>query len=456
MILLLNPLWKPVSGQEYSLLPLGLGYIAGYLKSKGLKVAAIDLIAEPLSKPVLSSRIKCLSPDLIGVSIHSQTVRSSKGLIALCRRLCPKARIVAGGPFVSALPEIALEIFPEVDCVIKGDGEVPMLELAKGKPYSTIRGAYFRKADGVRGNGKAERIPIDELPHPAWELFPVTKYRDVPWKGVKGSFMHMITSRGCSNNCSFCSNDSPLMARNPRLVATEIRLLKRRYNIKKLIFSDSTFHLNDVEGICKEIIKNKIEVQWECSTRVDLVDQKMLGLMKRAGCRTVSYGVETTLDELMPLFNKEISISQAIRVFRATRKAQINPIAFFIMGFPGETLASIKSYPRLLNKLRPIKFSLSRFHVFPGTPIVELIKERLAASKARVVGLGGIRYTSIDWRKEPVYYYEENFSIEDIGVFAKKIFKQYHLNPVNWGEHIRAIRGLDDIRLYFASIKKLF
>jgi anaerobic magnesium-protoporphyrin IX monomethyl ester cyclase len=449
MILIVQPNWKHA---EWALLPLGLGYITACLKTKGFEVQAIDALAERLSGQEIVSRIK-KSPELIFISVYSEFFFEAKALVETLRQKFPKARIIAGGPHASALPRITLELIRGLDGVVQGEGETPCLELAKNKDFEQVPGLWYRNQGGIIANPAPERLQPDCLPWPAWEEFPIKKYWIQASRRYNSPFMNLITSRGCPYKCSFCSKSvfgGSVLFRDAGRVIGEIAELKRKYEIKHLIFSDDMFGGIHAEQICKALINKRIKLTWECMSRVDCVNPRLLGLMKRAGCRLVCYGVESSSDQVLKQMDKGFTAKQALKALKWTKRAGIDCWTFFMLGYFNETKQTIKSHELFLKQADPLRIAWFIPIVFPGT--------RLAAQAKsyRLIDCEGNPACKLDWRKSPFYHFEASFSLKELQQIQRRLSRRFYLNPAKVLELLKKSKSMAELRETLGLLHKLF
>jgi radical SAM superfamily enzyme YgiQ (UPF0313 family) len=228
---------------------------------------------------------------------------------------------------------------------------------------------------------------LDSLPFPAYDLFDFDRYihyaSSLRFKGEKVSRLksiNIISSRGCPYSCQYCSI-SKFWRRQCRLrsainVVDEMEMLAEKYGIRSFNFFDDLFTANEnrVIELCKEIIKRKLNVCWECTTRVDLVSLEMLKWMKKAGCIRISYGVESGSDKVLKAINKTQTRNEIIKAFKITHDAGIKAFILLMIGNPNETEQSINETVELIRLVKPDKIRTNLTMVYPGTDLYERCK----------------------------------------------------------------------------------
>ncbi|MGC8976612.1 MAG: B12-binding domain-containing radical SAM protein, partial [Candidatus Ratteibacteria bacterium] len=185
-------------------------------------------------------------------------------------------------------------------------------------------------------------------------------------------------SRGCPYKCTFCSwpqmlYDGKIRFRSPEKIVEEIELLIKKYGIKEIFFDDDTFTCNKnwVIKICKLIIEREIKILWSCNGRVDNVDDEMLKIMKKSGCRMIKYGVESASQKTLDLIRKDYTIEEIKNAFKLTKKNKILIHATAMIGFPWETKNDMKETIKFIKKLSPDTCQFSIPIPYPGTKIFE-------------------------------------------------------------------------------------
>jgi anaerobic magnesium-protoporphyrin IX monomethyl ester cyclase len=379
--------WKKGS----SMPSLGVCYIAGVLEKSGHTVEIIDAYVEGITLKQLLKRLKGLAPDCVGVTFTSENRFDAFDVFGEVKKAIPGVITCAGGPHATLAAEDTLANIPDIDFIIRGEGEETAVELARTlsekKSVENISGLSYRKDGKVCHNPDRPLISdLDKLPFPAWHLVPWEKYAftlDVPGRGELRA-ANMMTSRGCPFTCNFCAS-SKVWGRRFRMrsvdnILKEIELLRDKYRIQALWIFDDTFTVNRkrVEDFCISLLEKKWDLSWFCEIRVDTVDKELLTLMKKAGCYSVGFGVESGSQEILDkVIGKRISLEQVKNVAEICRAVGIVSNPFFIFSHPGETRDDINKTMEMINSWpKPSSISLSLLHVYPGTKLEEIAKEK--------------------------------------------------------------------------------
>lgn len=374
--------WTTVKGYEDSMrvpFPVGLACIAGFLRERGVDVAVVDalalgwrnryeqgegMIGFGLQPVELAERVARSAPDMVCISCmftsQSENLYQTAGAI---KQLLPDVPVVAGGAHCSCMPRETLSC-RDIDFVVVGEGEHTVLELAEHvsgvKRLDEVRGVYFRDAEGLPVfSGVREPLEnLDELPMPAYELFPMEEYFEsagaglAPRSAVDKRWMSVITSRGCPYNCNFCSvhlaSSRRWRARSPGLVVDEIEYLHREYGVEHIFFEDDNLTLDAgrAEELFSELIARNIDVTWETPNgiRADRLTKSLVGVMKRSGCTSLTIAVESGDQEfLQRVIRKNLDLRRLLEGARLIRSEGIDLSAFFIIGIPGETRETVRN-----------------------------------------------------------------------------------------------------------------
>ncbi len=451
-ILLVNP-----PGEfKTPVLPLGLASISAYLKSKdeNINISVIDAWAEDLRFEEIASRVAQSRADIVGVYVVSPLYNKGRKTIEACRRALPHALIIAGGPHPSALPEETLKDIPQLDICAIGESELTMYELVQGLPLPIINGIAYRDGNEIRLTKPREYIKnLDELPFPARDLFPLEKYKIHPPYGRKNPYFSVITSRGCPFRCSYCSKDVfrfNYRAMSPQRVCDEIAELIAKYGAKEIHFYDDDFTLNmqRAEEICDEILRRGIKIIWSCTTRVDLINERLLKKMKAAGCWLISYGVESGNQKILDAINKGFSVEQIISAFDLTKKIGIKTLAFFMVGLPGETKTTIQETIDLSKKIRPDFVSWGILIVHPGSDFFKLIQEGKYPGKLKMLdekkNLAGTFFG-----KGNFTIFEDNLTFDQLREAVKRANREFYLRPKYLFRTLISIRSFSNLMHYF-------
>ncbi len=394
-ITLVFPYFNDGRSRAFKFPPLGIGYIASYLRQNGYSAEIVDCTF--LDWETALRRAEADSPRIIGVysmlSMVDPALRFANELRDRCDLL------VAGGPMPSAYPEKFLGTF---DVVAVGEAEDTMLEtvqaLEAGRGLAQVKGLYLSKSvkdrlsptvtvplagnPGYFTGGRPLAKDLDRYPFPCRDLYDMDAYRDYYRKSYGYTMTSMVASRGCPFACDFCWRPDygrVYRVRSPGSIVDEMEEIKNRFGFDRIWFADELFIANKkhVLKVCSEILDRRLDVKWECLTRADLFDEEVAAAMKNAGCDKVIFGLEAGDDRTLKLMNKHITVSQSKRAVSLAYRQRIKVGAFFILGYPGETNDTMLNTIRLASTLPLEYFSMTIPYPLPGTPLYERVKDKM-------------------------------------------------------------------------------
>lgn len=362
--------------------PQGLAYIAATLLKNGHDVEIYSQDMHHYPEAHLTDKLNREVFDVIGVSVIGGYYQYRK-LLKISEAI-NKAKnrpfFVIGGHGPSPEPEYFLKK-TMADAAVIGEGEVTVIELlnalAGKKPLSTVKGIAFRQEDKVYVNERRELIKdIDTIPMPAYHLFPIEYYRLFRMPHVSNSdfVMTALSSRGCTFECNFCYRmDKGFRARSNESIIDEINLLNRDYGITYITFGDELL-MSSVErtiSLCEALLKAQLNIRWDCNGRLNYAKPEVLGLMKKAGCTFINYGIECMDNQILKNMKKGLTTELIIRGIEATLKSGISPGFNIIFGNIDENIETLNKGVEFLLKyddgaqmrtIRPVT-------PYPGSPL---------------------------------------------------------------------------------------
>jgi anaerobic magnesium-protoporphyrin IX monomethyl ester cyclase len=379
-VTLVYPYFRPTNDNSpFRFPPLGLGYIASYLRKNNISVDIVDCTFLNWAEAV--ERIRGTKPKIIGIQSMFTMKQKAIELAKLLRNECDL--LIAGGPLPTTNP---ISFLVDFDLVVIGEGEQTMLELVrrfeKNLNYSDIKGIVYKEDGQIKSTPLREFMQnIDKIPFPARDLFDNRAYKENFFKKFGYTITPIMTSRGCPYNCDFCSRPvfgNTFRTRSPNNIMDEMEeVVESGYD--RIWFADDCFTLDRKRliDICDGIIKNHINVKWECLSRVDTIDRETTQRMKEAGCVRMFFGIESGNNSVLKLMNKQINIEKACEAVSLTKQAEIQSGAFFIIGYPGETDETILDTINFASSLPLDYLSFTLPYPIPGTHLYERVKNNL-------------------------------------------------------------------------------
>jgi radical SAM superfamily enzyme YgiQ (UPF0313 family) len=328
--------------------PIGLGYIAAVLRLQGMEVKIWNQDMHHYPDEALTGYLDQEKFDLVGIGVVAGYYQFKK-LLALSKavnRSKNRPIFVLGGHGPSPDPEYFLKK-TQADVIVLGEGEDSIIELtraiAEKRDYRQITGIAVRSGDEIFINARRPLIQeIDEIPFPAYDLFPMEYYRlfRSPDSTGRDFGLPVLSGRGCKFRCNFCYRmDKGFRPRSPDAIIAEIRFLIEKYRVTRISFMDELLmsSRSRIEEICRALIKAKLNIKWGCSGRLNYAAPDILRLMKKAGCVMINYGIESIDDQALKNMHKNLTVDQIIRGIEATLKVGIIPGFNIIFGNIGET-----------------------------------------------------------------------------------------------------------------------
>lgn len=338
--------------------PLSLAAIAAVLR-EGNDVRILDCPAQRMSEQALLAFVQKNAPDIAISSVSTETIESDLAVLGMIKGIMKTSILIIFGIHASVFAEDILKS-SAVDFVVRDEPEGTIRELVhalkKGALLDSVKGIAFRSSIGqVVSTAKREFIKdLDALPFPAWDLVDLGRYR-LPFSD--NPFIIINTSRGCPFRCSFCNAQayygSSVRTRSVRNILDELEFSAGRYGIRDVFFWGDTFTLvrEQVKNLCAGLIQGNYHIRWVANSRVDTVDEEILGLMKKAGCWLLSFGIESGDERILKSCGKNISLEKTRSAVRMTKAAGIKVAGHFILGLPGETEETAGKTIRLAKKL---------------------------------------------------------------------------------------------------------
>ena len=380
-VALVNPPYPPGAPRAV-FISLGISYLAAVLEKNDYDVEVIDCQIGKTEKE-LESKFTTTKPDIVGVTSATLTYLPALDVVRTAKRALPNCVTMMGGPHVTVMDEETIRNNPEVDIVVRSEGERTILELADLVSSSMltrigdVAGITFRKNDEIYRNPDRPFIEdIDSLPHPAHKHFKVGNYK------VSGkTYLPIITSRGCPYQCAFCLASSmcgrKFRARNPSKVVDELEWLRDSFGAEAFAFYDDTFtfDIDRAVAICEEMSKRKFSLPWDCRTRVDRVSRNLLQKLRKTNCLLIHFGVESGSQKMLNAMRKGTTVEQNAKAIKLAKEAGMLVAISVVVGFPGETPELLEETFDFIRRTEPDYLYMCEAVPYPGTEMHSLVKE---------------------------------------------------------------------------------
>ncbi|MFH2000248.1 MAG: radical SAM protein [Planctomycetota bacterium] len=366
-------LYPPISKQErYSSdvgsvggeqLPLGIYYLAAYLRDKGFEVRVSDAEALHQTTDDIFKQLEEFRPDFVGVSSTTVAFHRALEVTRDIKSSFPDVTTILGGAHITSNVTHAMSS----DCFDFGvisEGEVTLIELLNAlndadRCLEEVQGIAFRKKGELIVTQKREYIQcLDDLPFPAYDLIPDLQLYTPPPSNYKTlPVASMITSRGCPYLCTFCDRNifgRKYRERSAENVFAEIKHLHDEYGVREIAFVDDTFLLNKqrIHDLFDLIKKEGLYFHWNCAAKINNVTFDFLKYLKENGCWSIAFGIESGDEKILEIIKKKITLPKVKEVVSWCNKLKIQTKGFFIIGHPSETLATIDKTIRFACSLK--------------------------------------------------------------------------------------------------------
>jgi len=333
LLIEINP-FAPVSP------PISLGYIAAFLKSKGFGVKILTLGEDASVSPAgLQKLIASFRPALVGLSAYQRTMLYVIGLAKFIKSIDSGIKVAIGGPQATFMPSDGFAQLPDIDYVSRSSGEQTLLGIARaveqGRPFSGLSGVSYKNNDGmVQDTEELEGFSdLDQYPSPYLsDVFDYSRMGEAI----------MLTSRGCPHHCIYCYTPRAfkhkVMFHSIDRVLEEMRWIRKK-GVKRFWFADPNISHKPsrIEELLDGILTHGLEAKMWLQTRADLVNPDMMKKMKRAGVRTIAFGLESASKRVIPELDKHLSLEKVVEAIRLAQSQDIEVELFTMFGLPNET-----------------------------------------------------------------------------------------------------------------------
>jgi anaerobic magnesium-protoporphyrin IX monomethyl ester cyclase len=451
-LLIFPPVTSSPQSMKQCQVPLGVAYLAAVLRD-ACEVKVLDAAVEGyhheektgpgnfrygLPFAEIEKRIAEVQPDLVGISCISSS--QFQNVLEICRsakRVDREILTITGGSHPTFLPESSLA-HPELDLVARGEGEFTLRELVtasrQGRGPEGIAGLAYRRNGQVLVAPDRTPAPLDEIPFPARDLFPLEKYffSSLPMGSVykRKPFINLITSRGCPYRCTFCSSTTfwgnAYRTRSVENVLEEMDYLVNKLGVREFKFFDDNLTADQARAreIFQGMIARRFNVTWNTPNGIHVthLDDELLDLMKASGCYELTLAVESgDPDVLRNIIHKPTKLAEVEAAAKLMRKKGIGSHGFFIIGFPGETREQIQRTLDFSRQLDLDRISCFTANPLPGTELYRICKEK--------------GYISDDYSFDLIDYLEgrldtPEWSREELHRLRRRWFWRYNLSLI--------------------------
>lgn len=359
--------------------PLSILYLSAYLKKFGHEARIFNLNMTANEKGIyffgfdlvrLFAELTAFNPDMIGITCpYSSRWQFTQRLSQILKQRFSDIPIVLGGIHPTAFPEYCLTS-GSADYVVIGEGEETALNLLEsikaGKPVSQIEGIAFNNSNKVIVNPKISFInDLDSIPFPAYELIDIEGYKHKCAKDrisqLKGIYFSLLTSRSCPNQCTYCNmhlaHGKKWRYRSSENVLSEIEHLIKTYQVNQFAIVDDNFSFSRQRTIeiLKGIIERRLAIKFITPNGLSIktLDDEVIKLLKDAGALEIAIAVESGSEYIRnEVYKKRLSTDKIIEVVNSCKRHRLPCKAFFMVGAPEDTDATVRDSIELMKRLK--------------------------------------------------------------------------------------------------------
>jgi anaerobic magnesium-protoporphyrin IX monomethyl ester cyclase len=378
---------------EYLPPPYGIIQLAAYLEKevKDGEIEVLDCNAQQIDWKGLERQIESFNPDVVASSalatcnayVVARTLETAK-------RINPDILTVTGGQHFTATAQESLETYPEIDVIVRGEGEQTLVELVRNANkksfFPKIKGISFKHKGKIFHNQAGQLIEnLNDLPYPAYHFVKdiVHKYHFAAMAGFNAPYALIEGSRGCTHTCTFCTQwrhwQGTWRVKSPKRIADEMEFCYQNYGSRFIWLTDDNLGSGErVSEVADEILQRKMadDLMWFVQARCDDIvrNEKTLPKLRKSGLRWVLLGVETPKQSTLESFKKGITAEDAKKAVALLKENDIAAHTMFIVGDRKDTAESIASLREFVNELDPDFAIFAILTPFPGTEIFEEAK----------------------------------------------------------------------------------
>lgn len=359
--------------------PIWLAYAAGATEKSGHNVKLVDAPADGLSTDDVFNKLDNFNPDLVVVDTSTPSIYSDVNVAGLIKEKHPKSFIVLVGTHPSALPEETLKLNEKIDAIAVGEYDYTIRDLANALEnninLNEIDGLVFRIENKIHINKLRTKIEnLDDIPFVSSVYKKHLNIKNYFFAAANYPMVMIITGRGCPNKCFFCVYPQVFHSRKYRtrsaenVVAEFEYVIKELPEVKEIGIEDDCFSANvkRLHEICELLIKKNIKIKWYCNIRGDL-DYNTLRLMKKAGCRMVTVGFESSNQKILNGMHKGIKSEAYIQFAKDAKRVGLLVHGCIMTGNPGDTKDTLRESFEFAKIINCDSMQFYPLYVYPGT-----------------------------------------------------------------------------------------
>jgi anaerobic magnesium-protoporphyrin IX monomethyl ester cyclase len=385
---------RTVAGHDpghYDVPYLALLYTARLLEQAGIAFRYVDGQAKrEFDERAFFAELSRARPSVLVTVVNLPSLEPDVALLRAMRAAAPELRVILLGPTAKWHKQRLLRdgvadfIVEESEELLTGRN---VARLVNGDEPAALEGLSSWNQGSLRWQpARTPMSSLDFVDFPAYEILDFSRYESDCYFGERMRYATVFTAKGCPYHCSYCPYPfgfgHRLIYRCPDKVGDDIQRLVRDFGVEQILFRDQVFTINrkHAAAVCEELIRRNLGIRWLCETRYDAIDEPLLDLMSRAGCREIHYGLESADQQMFGAVAKTEgprSLDLFAQVIAWTKARRIRTHTHLIVGLPDESWTSVRNTGRWLRKVKPDSIQLSYFMPYPGTPLYHELKTSL-------------------------------------------------------------------------------
>jgi radical SAM superfamily enzyme YgiQ (UPF0313 family) len=464
--------WAPWGDRHFAVNSL-YSQLAAFIREKNAaEVSVLDCRALGLNDDQMLDEVRRRKPDavffgaMIAAAGGAATLNRFHGAMQKIKEIAPSTITIGGGLMYTAVPQKIMTDNPQLDYAIVGvfgDNEYTLWEVLEELQTSTpkfadIKGLTWRRGDEIVLNAPRPLIQnLDELPMPAYDLFPMDKYYGY---SVIPNYNEAVTSRGCEGACHFCYEWWLVDPRSPRdftshrtrggrAVADEMELLNKKYGVKALTFMDDDFSSDrqKMVDLVEALEDKKLDMSWFCLSRAQnlIRDADLVPRLRKVGMYQVLIGIDGGTDEEIAEARKgpmKVGVKELKELIQFLRKNDISTISTYLNGFWEDDEAKIRQRAKAVDEIDPDIVMIQLLNPIPGSPIYK------AAVKNNIIEVENLSLYDLEHSVMPT----KHLTRQQLGELTGWAFQSFYSKP---GRVERILNGYSSpyVRMKFLSFK---
>ncbi|MCX6903992.1 MAG: radical SAM protein [Verrucomicrobia bacterium] len=428
ILLVTPPYHSGVVESAGSWLPLGLLYVGGALQKAGCGVALYDAMTRFHTLDQVRQTLRREKPDAVFVSCITATVLDGMEVCRVAKEEAPEVLTVLGNTHPSFMYDEILREHPEVDVIVRSEGEETAVELVQawqaGADLSQVRGLAFRQGGTIVATPPRCFIANLDALNPAWDLVP---WKEYSYRVKPGSTLAVVSSsRGCKQHCSFCSQrlfwQESWRAVSAAKFVDELQWLRCRYNVNVAMIADEIPSLDPQRWrqILDLLIERDLGLSLLLETRVDDIvrDAALMPRYRRAGIEHIYVGVESVNQATLDLYKKDAKVEQGKRAIELIKAHDMISETSFVMGMPDETAAEMKRTIELAKFFDPDMAFFLAITPWPYADLYQDVKDHIVTHDYR-------KYNLVEPVIKPVA-----MTVDEVRALLFQGFREFYLNKM--------------------------